>query len=578
MARRAETGARPDVAPVEQGGDGGIRSVVPQISVVLCTYNRAERVAAAVRAILDQHGADLELVVVDDGSTDGTPAALAAIDDARMRVVRRANGGLSAARNSGLAAVTAPWVVFIDDDDTAQPGWLAAFVAQGADDTVGIACCGAQFVDVDGNDLFTRPPVRLGPPFGDLVASTLAGTFAVRTDLARRAGGYLDGLGTRHQTELFIRLLALAGPAGLRVSTVPELLIHIEGRLATDRPGVNPRRLYDGTRWIIARHPRSFAGQPQLVGLFEGVVGTNAARLGDWRAARRHLRRAVRATPGSREAWGRLALASVPPLADRVWNRHGDWATHDPTEVGVLRQLPPRLGADGPATADELARADLAEAPPARRELFLAWRYEENPPLPHTGDDVAAGPATDGGTRAGRRWARTQSGDWPSGWPAGEGGGRWSRWSATLTPPPRPPTGDALGHRPGTPRRWCCATRPSTGSTTPWRCCTDSPSCRTAGRSCCPRPTGPPPTRSGRSGPRPTPATAASGRSTSSSSSCCRAGWMWSTRGGWPASAPASWAERLAARAPWLPIPGVRRDTLVVLAAHRSVATPGSGS
>jgi glycosyltransferase involved in cell wall biosynthesis len=227
VAWRAESGARLDIAPADMGSGSGVSSVVPQISVVLCTFNRADQVGEAVAAILDQHGADLELLVVDDGSTDDTPAVLAAIDDDRLRVVRRPNGGLSAARNSGLAAATAPWVVFIDDDDRAQPGWAAAFVTMGADESVGIACCGAQYVDARGNDLFTSVPSQMGPPFGDLVALTLAGTFAVRTDLARRAGGYLDGLGTRHQTELFIRLLALAEPEGLRVASVPDLLIKI---------------------------------------------------------------------------------------------------------------------------------------------------------------------------------------------------------------------------------------------------------------------------------------------------------------------------------------------------------------
>ncbi len=222
------------------------------------------------------------------------------------------------------------------------------------------------------------------------MASTLAGTFAVRTELARRAGGYLDGLGTRHQTELFLRLLALAGPAGLRVASVPDLLIHIEARVATDRPGVNPRRLYDGTRWIMARHPTSFPPGSRVTGLFEGVVGTNAARLGDWRAARRHLRRAVRATPRSREAWGRLGLASVPLLGRQVWNRLGDWATHDAAELGVLRQ-PPR----GPD-----AGADVGE-----RELFLPWRYQQNQPAPVDGPAAAPGDATTAARRLARRLA-----------------------------------------------------------------------------------------------------------------------------------------------------------------------------
>ncbi|HKY66682.1 MAG TPA: glycosyltransferase family 2 protein, partial [Acidimicrobiales bacterium] len=259
--------------------------MVPQISVVLCTFNRADRVVGAIESILGQHGADLELVVVDDGSTDATPEVLAGIDDPRLRVVRKLNGGLSTARNAGLAVASAPWVVFIDDDDRALPGWLAAYVGLAADESVGIACCGSQFVDPDGNEVFTAEPIPLGPLYDEVVGSTVAGTFAVRTDVARRAGGYLDGLGTRHQTELFIRLLAVASADGLGVAQVADPLIRIEARRATDRPGVNPRRLYDGTRWIIARHPTRFAGRARHIARFEGVAGTNAARLGDWRAA-----------------------------------------------------------------------------------------------------------------------------------------------------------------------------------------------------------------------------------------------------------------------------------------------------
>jgi glycosyltransferase involved in cell wall biosynthesis len=336
----------------------------PDITVVLCTYNRAERVERAVRAILAQHGCAFELVVVDDGSTDATPKVLASIDDDRLRVIRRPNGGLSRARNTGLAAAEGAWTVFIDDDDLVEPGWLATFHAQTADPTVGIAACGATFVDADGDVLFTHHPKPFGQPFGDVVGSSLAGTFAVRTDLVRRAGGYLDGLGTRHQTELFLRLLALARDAGLRMDSADALTVRIEARPATDRPGVNPRRLYDGTRWILARHDVVFAGQRTAIARYETVAATNAARLGDWASARRRFLRVARAEPRSPKTWGRLALAAVPVVGGRVWNRHGVWATHDVAEVGVARQ----------------ATADGDE--PRERELFLTWRYRENPPTP----------------------------------------------------------------------------------------------------------------------------------------------------------------------------------------------------
>ena len=557
----ADAGAGVDAVPAELEVGPDVAAVVPQISVVLCTYNRADRVGAAVRAILDQHGADLELIVVDDGSTDGTAATLAAIDDDRMTVVHRPNGGLSAARNSGLAAATAPWAVFIDDDDEAMPGWLAAFVALGADESVGIACCGALYVDADGNDLFAREPQRLGPPFGDAVASTVAGTFAVRTDLARQAGGYLDGLGTRHQTELFLRLLALAEPAGLRVACVPDLLIHIEAREATDRPGVNPRRLYDGTRWIMARHPTRFPPRSRVTGLFEGVLGINAARLGDWRAARRHLVQSVRATPRSREAWARLALAAVPPLGNRVWNRRGDWATHDPAELGVLRQPPPSAVVDVTDGTDD---PDGTVTAPPRRELFLPWGYKENPPPPGAGPvaDEGGGTVTVARTRAAgvapaqRLAARLAP---KRGWgppveirDAADGP---DHGGAPQVPGGRPPLvvcHDAL-HRVDDPVALLHQVSAVAGDgpvllSTPDRAVSDPG-----------RPLGPP------SDPR-------SRREwTPEQLDLLLLSCGLEVERAWRVpSSTASWRGRLAARLPWVPVPGAVRDTLVVLVTVRS--------
>jgi hypothetical protein len=342
------------------------------ITVVLCTYNRAERVEGAVRAILDQDERDFELVVVDDGSVDGTAAVLARIEDERLRILRRPNGGLSKARNTGLAAATGEWVTFIDDDDRAEPGWLATFRGQFGP-SVGIACCGATFVRPDGSELFTHHPFELGAPYGPVVGSWLAGTFAARTDLVRRAGGYLDGLGNRHQSELFIRLLAVAADEGLQMTSVDVPGVRIEAAPATARRDVNPRRLYDATRWILARHTASFAGHARPIGALEGIVGINAARSGEWGQARRRLLRSLRAKPRSGAAWGRLALACVPALGKRVWHRHGSWEKPGHLRPGVLDQ------------------SDEAGDEP--RELFLTWGYSENPPArTGTTDGPAPGP------------------------------------------------------------------------------------------------------------------------------------------------------------------------------------------
>jgi glycosyltransferase involved in cell wall biosynthesis len=102
---------------------------MPDVSVVLPTYNRATTVRASVESLLAERAVDVEVIVVDDGSTDDTRAALAAIDDPRLRIVPIAHAGIAAARNAGIAAAEAPLVAFHDSDDLALPGRLAIPVA-----------------------------------------------------------------------------------------------------------------------------------------------------------------------------------------------------------------------------------------------------------------------------------------------------------------------------------------------------------------------------------------------------------------------------------------------------------------
>ena len=93
------------------------------VSVVIPTYNRAAKVVEAVRSVLGQEQVDLEVIVIDDGSTDTTAQALGPWLD-RIRYIRKENGGVSSARNRGIREATGKWVAFLDSDDVWQPGKL----------------------------------------------------------------------------------------------------------------------------------------------------------------------------------------------------------------------------------------------------------------------------------------------------------------------------------------------------------------------------------------------------------------------------------------------------------------------
>ena len=90
------------------------------VSVVIATYNRATTVAAAVESALVQTHPPLEVIVVDDGSSDATADVLSAFGD-RIRVLRQENHGVAAARNRGAAVATGDYLLFLDSDDVLAP-------------------------------------------------------------------------------------------------------------------------------------------------------------------------------------------------------------------------------------------------------------------------------------------------------------------------------------------------------------------------------------------------------------------------------------------------------------------------
>lgn len=103
----------------------------PEVSVIITSYNIEGYISRAVESALAQEGVTVEVVVADDCSTDGTWAALSAINDARVKTIRmEKNGGPSVARNAAIAQASGRWLAVLDGDDVFMPGRLMRIVAK----------------------------------------------------------------------------------------------------------------------------------------------------------------------------------------------------------------------------------------------------------------------------------------------------------------------------------------------------------------------------------------------------------------------------------------------------------------
>lgn len=171
-----------------------IQPEFPLLSVVLPTYQRAARIEAAIRNVLAQDYPRLELIVVDDGSTDGTADKLHEIEsrlaDPRLKVLRRENGGVARALNTGFEHAQGELLTWTSDDNAFLPGALSAMARELAlDPELDFVFADYDLVRDDGS----REVIRTGPVHDLAERNTVGACFLYRRALAEKVGSYDPG-------------------------------------------------------------------------------------------------------------------------------------------------------------------------------------------------------------------------------------------------------------------------------------------------------------------------------------------------------------------------------------------------
>ena len=261
----------------------------PAVSVLMGSYNAGGWLDAAVRSVLDQTFGDLELIVIDDGSTDGSGSRLRAIADPRLRVERQARAGLTRAliRAAGLAR--APLLARLDADDLAAPDRLERQVAHlRAHPEIGLLGTAAREVAADGGERgLVRPPEDDGALRWALIRRNpfVHSSIVMRRELVERVGGYDATFPVAQDYDLWLRLSELT-----RLANLPDVLVArrlIPERVSAQRDSER-LRAEARARWRAIRR----GGYPPWCAVF--VVRPVLAL-----AAPRGIRRWLRAARGS---------------------------------------------------------------------------------------------------------------------------------------------------------------------------------------------------------------------------------------------------------------------------------------
>ena len=297
---------------------------MPDVTVVVPTRDHSALLARTLSSVLSQREVPLEVVVVDDGSTDDTLALLAAINDPRLRTIRNEQSQMvAAARNQGIDAATADWVAFLDDDDFWAPNKLATQMQAARQSNASWVYCGFVQVDeamrvVSGGPPLPPERVRAELPFRNLLPAGSSVVLASR-DLLREVGAFDPSLHKLEDWDLWIRLAAAEPPA-----CVPDPLVaYIEhGAMSSLRRGDFLRELD-----TIDQHYFSLRGGRRLDRrTWYRWMGWSALRAGSRGGAVAAYARAVGAGDLTSLARATVAVAS-PRLGVRIARPHfdADW-------------------------------------------------------------------------------------------------------------------------------------------------------------------------------------------------------------------------------------------------------------
>lgn len=271
------------------------------VSVIMPAYNVARYLSAAIESVLDQTFTDLELLVIDDGSTDATReiATACAARDPRIRLLQKPNGGISSARNHGLRAASGALIAILDSDDVWSPAYLATQVRilEGRPE-IDVVTGNAWFLGgrLTGRPARPVPDLRPAPDLAQILADESA-VFIMsifRHRVYETIGGFDETLQTNEDYDFWLR----AAAAGFLFYRNDEPLGHYRRRedslSASELRMVRGiLRVYQKLRPQLLDRPAELAILDAQLARFEterlAAEARQAIEIGDFVAAGNHL-------------------------------------------------------------------------------------------------------------------------------------------------------------------------------------------------------------------------------------------------------------------------------------------------
>jgi glycosyltransferase involved in cell wall biosynthesis len=237
-----------------------------RISVVIPTYNRAHILESVVKSVVNQNFLPSEIIIVDDGSKDGTEEVAKALtnknEDINIRYIYQENQGGNVARNRGIQEAKGDYIAFLDSDDTWDREKLEKQLAVfEINDKIGAVYCGLRHIDLDKGTLIYEP--KRSYLSGDLGSTLLirdltapTSCYMVKRSVFEEVGGFDVNLKARQDWEMWIRIAQK-----YEIGVVPEALVNYGEHTGT-RTASNPQKEIDAYRYIRNKYKVEIQSMP----------------------------------------------------------------------------------------------------------------------------------------------------------------------------------------------------------------------------------------------------------------------------------------------------------------------------
>lgn len=285
------------------------------VSVVIPTYNRAAMLQQALRSVRRQTHGPLEVIVVDDGSDDGTAQVVDGVRDIQVKYVRHDRTlGASAARNSGLRVATGDYIAFLDSDDE----WFPAKIKRQLDvfrrspPQTGLVYCGIEYVYAGPRQRRVLPRYR-GRMLNRLVVDNVVGSTSVglvRRDVFNVVGGFDETFEALQDADLWLRI-----SRRFMLDFVPDVLVRVNMHDGAERISRDTRRRLRARETFYAKHREliTAAGLAHRYHTKTARIWLRQAR--NRRASREHALRAIRMRRVSPVGYLSYAATFIPESA-----------------------------------------------------------------------------------------------------------------------------------------------------------------------------------------------------------------------------------------------------------------------